>query len=58
MIHQYITTSKLKKTIHFIIDWLVDIYVKLFLNISDVEIKNPQKIVFFSLGHLGDVLVH
>ncbi|MFZ1518087.1 MAG: hypothetical protein WAU11_04890 [Ignavibacteriaceae bacterium] len=57
MIHQYITTSKLKKTIHFIIDWLVDIYVRLFLNISDVEIKNPQKIVFFSLGHLGDVLI-
>lgn len=57
MIHQYITTSKLKKTIHFIIDWLVDIYVKLFLNISDVEINNPPKIVFFSLGHLGDALI-
>lgn len=57
MNHQYITTSKLKKSIHFITDCAVDIFVKLFAKIEDVQIKNPPKILFFSLGHLGDALI-
>lgn len=57
MKHQYISESKSKRLVQFFVDLIVDVLVKLFTNIKNVEIQNPNKIVFFSLGHLGDALI-
>jgi heptosyltransferase-3 len=57
MKHQHITKNLIKRYLQYFIDFFVDLYVKYCVKNSDIEISNPKKILFFSLGHLGDALI-
>lgn len=57
MKHQQITKNLIKRNLQYFIDFFVDLYVKYLVKISDIEISDPKKILFFSLGHLGDALI-
>ena len=56
--HQYTTEGFWKRNLQRFVDFIVDLYAKFFVKrIIKNESVNPQKILFVSLGHLGDALI-
>jgi heptosyltransferase III len=58
MKHHYKTENRWKRITQTILDFFVDVYVKLFLKIENPKIEEtPRKILFIVLAQLGDALV-
>ncbi len=58
MKHQYTTDIIWKRLLQYTIDFFIDVFLKFFIKKSSLEsFIKPQKILFVSLGHLGDALI-
>jgi heptosyltransferase-3 len=58
MKHQYRTEVFWKKSLQRIVDFIVDLYARFFIDRNiHKQFTEPKKILFVSLGHLGDALI-
>jgi heptosyltransferase-3 len=57
MKHQYSTNGFLKRSLQLITDFVVDLFMKFHKKNFSGNYAEPQKILFVSLGHLGDILI-